>query len=105
MSESAEVGKINLERYQYFPFSIICSINGLPLTRSTNNVSDAVNGLNITLKKAGSTSIEVTRSSEIEEKLTAYTTAFNAVQDFIGNQNEFFGLVIFKYKGPLETRF
>lgn len=62
------------------------SINGLNLTRSTNNVSDAVAGLNITLKKAGSTSIEVTQSTEIEEKLTAYTTAFNAVQDFIGEQ-------------------
>lgn len=62
------------------------SINGLELTRSTNNVSDAVAGLNITLKKAGSTAIEVTQSSEIEEKLTAYTTAYNAVQDFIAEQ-------------------
>ncbi len=62
------------------------SINGLNLTRPTNDVSDAVAGLNITLKKAGSTSIEVVPSSEIEEKLTAYTTAFNAVQDFIGEQ-------------------
>lgn len=62
------------------------SINGLPLSRSTNNVSDAVTGLNITLKKTGSTSIEVAQSTEIEEKLTAYTTAFNAVQDFISDQ-------------------
>ena len=62
------------------------SINGLDLTRSTNDVSDAVVGLTITLKKAGSTAIEVRQSSEIEEKLTAYTAAYNGVQDFISEQ-------------------
>lgn len=64
----------------------VFSINGLSLTRSTNNVSDAVAGLNVTLKKTGSASIEITQSNEIEEKLTAFVTAYNAVQDFIGEQ-------------------
>lgn len=64
----------------------VFSINGLSLTRPTNNVSDAVAGLNLTLKKAGATSIEITESNEIEEKLTAFVTAYNAVQDFIAGQ-------------------
>ncbi len=62
------------------------SINGLSLTRPTNNISDAVAGLSLTLKKTGATSIEITESGEIEEKLTAFVTAYNAVQDFISGQ-------------------
>ncbi len=64
----------------------VFSINGLDLTRSTNNISDAVSGLSLTLKKVGSTSIEVKQSTEIEEKLTALVTAYNAIQDFIAAQ-------------------
>jgi flagellar hook-associated protein 2 len=62
------------------------SINGLDLTRSTNNITNAVSGLNLTLKKTGSTVIDVGESSEIEDKLTALVTAYNAVQDFFAEQ-------------------
>lgn len=62
------------------------SINGLPVVRSTNNISDAVAGLTISLKKVGTTSIDVTRSNDIEEKLEGFVTAYNAVQDFISEQ-------------------
>ena len=62
------------------------TVNGLNITRSTNNVSDAIDGLTINLKKVGSTSVEVARSSEIEEKLNAFITAYNTVQDFVARQ-------------------
>lgn len=62
------------------------SINGLSVVRSTNNVSDAVAGLTLSLKKVGTTFVDVTRSNDIEEKLETFVTAYNAVQDFISEQ-------------------
>lgn len=62
------------------------SINGLTLTRSTNNISDAVAGLSITLKKVGASSIQIGQSSEIGDDLKAFADAYNAVQDFIAGQ-------------------
>lgn len=62
------------------------SINGLDIVRSSNNIADAVSGLNITLKKTGTTSVDVTRSAEVAEKLEAFVTAYNAIQDFVGAQ-------------------
>ncbi|MCC6329240.1 MAG: flagellar filament capping protein FliD, partial [Acidobacteria bacterium] len=62
------------------------SINGLDIVRSANNIADAVSGLNITLKKTGATNVDVTRSAEVTEKLEAFVTAYNAIQDFVGAQ-------------------
>lgn len=62
------------------------SINGLNITRSTNNISDAVGGVSLTLKKAGTTSINVTQSTDIDNKLRGFINAYNAVQDFVGGQ-------------------
>lgn len=62
------------------------SINGLNLTRTTNNVSNAVSGVNLTLKKVGATAIDIAPSNEVEEKLEAFVTAYNAVQDFVAEQ-------------------
>jgi flagellar hook-associated protein 2 len=62
------------------------SINGLDVVRSTNDISDAVSGLNITLKKTGATTIDVTRSADVAEKLDAFVTSYNAIQDFIAAQ-------------------
>lgn len=62
------------------------SVNGLEVVRSTNNVNDAVSGLNITLKKTGATAIDVGRSGDVAEKLEAFVTAYNAIQDFVGTQ-------------------
>ena len=64
----------------------VFSINGLSLTRSSNTVADAVSGVTLTLKKAGSTSIGVTQSTDIENKLRGFVTAYNSVQDFIAGQ-------------------
>lgn len=62
------------------------SINGLSVVRSTNNISDAVAGLTLTLKQTGTAAIEVSRSGEVAEKLEAFVTAYNAIQDFIAAQ-------------------
>lgn len=62
------------------------SINGLDVVRSTNNISDAITGLSFSLKKVGTTSIDVTRSNDIEEKLDAFVSAYNEVQDFVATQ-------------------
>lgn len=62
------------------------TINGLAITRPTNEISNAVSGLTISLKKVGSTVVEVSRSSEIEDKLDAFVKSYNAIQDFIAAQ-------------------
>lgn len=62
------------------------TVNGLPLTRSTNSVSDAVTGVALNFKKVGSASIGVIQSTDIETKLRAFVTAYNAVQDFAAAQ-------------------
>jgi flagellar hook-associated protein 2 len=62
------------------------SVNGLAITRSTNTVSDAIAGVTLNLKKAGTTTIGVTQSADIENKLRGFVIAYNAVQDFINSQ-------------------
>jgi flagellar hook-associated protein 2 len=62
------------------------TVNGLGITRSTNSISDAVTGVTFNLKKAGATSLGVTQSTEIENKLRAFINAYNAVQDFVSGQ-------------------
>lgn len=62
------------------------TINGLSITRSTNTVSDAVAGVTLNLKKAGSTSVSVTQSTDIENKLRGFITAYNTIQEAIANQ-------------------
>lgn len=62
------------------------SINGLAIMRSTNTVSDAVTGVTLNLKKAGSASVGVTQSSDIENKLRGFITAYNTIQDAIASQ-------------------
>jgi len=61
------------------------SVNGLSLTRPTNTISDAVTGITLTLKKAGTTSVSVTQSADIADKLKSFITAYNAIQDFVGS--------------------
>jgi flagellar hook-associated protein 2 len=62
------------------------SINGLAITRSTNTVGDAIAGVTITLKKAGTTTLGVTQSADIENKIRGFVNAYNAIQDAIGSQ-------------------
>jgi flagellar hook-associated protein 2 len=62
------------------------TVNGLNITRSTNTISDAVDGVTLNLKKTGTATIGVTQSTEIENKLRAFINAYNAVQEFANAQ-------------------
>lgn len=62
------------------------TVNGLSITRSTNAISDAVAGVTLNLKKAGATTVGVTQSTDIENKLRGFINAYNAVQDFAAGQ-------------------
>lgn len=62
------------------------TVNGLSLVRSNNSISDAVSGVTLNLKKVGTSSLNVTQSGDVENKLRGFVTAYNAVQDFIAGQ-------------------
>jgi flagellar hook-associated protein 2 len=62
------------------------SINGLSITRGNNNVTDAVAGLSLKLQKTGTTSVAVSASADIQTKLQAFVSAYNAVQGLINAQ-------------------
>lgn len=63
------------------------TINGLAISRSTNTVSDALDGVSLTLKEEGTSSLKVSQNtSAIEGKLIAFVDAYNAVVDFAAAQ-------------------
>ncbi len=62
------------------------SINNLAITRSSNSVTDAIAGVNFSLKDVGSTSITVTQSTDIENKLRSFVLAYNTIQGAINSQ-------------------
>jgi flagellar hook-associated protein 2 len=62
------------------------SVNGLSITRSSNTVADAVTGVTLNLKKAGTASVQINASTEIKSKLQAFIDAYNAVHDFAAGQ-------------------
>lgn len=62
------------------------TLNGLAITRPTNSFSDAVTGVTFNLKKAGSTTVGITQSTEIENKLRGFVKAYNDIQDIVGSQ-------------------
>jgi flagellar hook-associated protein 2 len=62
------------------------TINGLPITRSTNSIADAVSGLTLNLKKTGAATVGVTQSADIENKLRAFVNAYNAIQEISASQ-------------------
>lgn len=77
---------INPPDGDYTKLDAAFTINGLSLTRPTNSISDAVTGVNLTLKKAGATSINITQSTDIENKLRGFLNAYNAIQDIVAGQ-------------------
>ncbi len=62
------------------------SINGLNITRSNNTISDAVSGVTLSLKKAGTATINITQSNDVETKLKSFVDAYNAVQALVAAQ-------------------
>lgn len=56
------------------------TVNGLSVTRSSNSVSDVVEGLTLVLGKAGSSTITVTKdTATVVSAVTDFVTAYNAV--------------------------
>jgi flagellar hook-associated protein 2 len=56
------------------------TVNGLSITRPSNNISDVVQGLTLTLAKEGSSTITVAKNpSAAVNAVTAFVTAYNAV--------------------------
>lgn len=63
------------------------SINGLTITRSTNSISDAIAGMTFDLKKTGAATVTTSNSSsDISNKLQAFVSAYNSVQDLVASQ-------------------
>lgn len=81
-----DLGSLNPPDEDFTKLDAAFSVNGLNITRSTNNISDAIAGVTLTLKKTGSASIGVIQSTDIEDKLKEFVTAYNAVQDFVAGQ-------------------
>jgi flagellar hook-associated protein 2 len=61
-------------------------VNGLTITRASNTVADALEGVTLNLRKVGSSSVEVAASADVSDKLKTFVSAFNAVQDFVNAQ-------------------
>lgn len=62
------------------------TINGLSITRPTNTIDNAIEGVTFSLKKSGTTTLGVTQSTDIENKLRGFINAYNAIQEAIGSQ-------------------
>lgn len=62
------------------------TVGGLEITRSSNTISDAITGITLNLKKAGSVNVQVNNSNDIKNKLDAFINAYNNVQDFVAGQ-------------------
>ncbi|MBL8752610.1 MAG: flagellar filament capping protein FliD [Planctomycetes bacterium] len=64
------------------------TVNGINVTRSTNQVADVFPGITLDLKKAGTATITVsTDSEEIGKKVQEFVDAYNKVVDFFTDQN------------------
>jgi flagellar hook-associated protein 2 len=78
---------LNVTGGDYSQLDAALQVNGLPITRSSNNVSDAVAGMTFSLKGTGAATVSVTaNTSEVTQKLQSFVAAYNDVQDFIAAQ-------------------
>ena len=61
--------------------------NNFTVTRSSNSVSDIIDGVTVNIKKPGSVVIDINRDDEaIKETVQAFADAFNALKDEINTQ-------------------
>ncbi len=66
------------------------TIDGLPMTRSSNSVEGAIDGVSITLKSEGTSNLSVTNDTEaIREKITAFVDAYNAVVTLVSENTAY----------------
>lgn len=66
------------------------TVDGLQITRSTNSITDVINGLTINLKKDNSsTTVSVTADSDaIKKQIEDFVSAYNSVVDFISSKSD-----------------
>ncbi len=62
------------------------TVNGLAITRSSNTIDSAIGGVSLTIKKTGSATIQVTTTTDVENKIRGFVGAYNAVQAFVAAQ-------------------
>jgi flagellar hook-associated protein 2 len=63
------------------------TVNNLPITRSSNTISDVVPGLTLNIKGAGSSTVQVINNTgPFTDKVSNFVDAYNAVQDFVAAQ-------------------
>jgi flagellar hook-associated protein 2 len=71
------------------------NIDGLDLTRSTNTINDVISGATIgllsgTAAAPATTTLNVTQNTaSVVQAVSTFTAAYNAVQDFVTNENKF----------------
>ena len=71
------------------------NIDGLNLTRSTNTINDVIPGATIGLVSGSqaapaTTTLNITQNTaSVIQAVTTFTSAYNAVQDFVTNENKF----------------
>ena len=60
------------------------TVDGVAVTRSSNSISDVVDGLSFTLKEAGQADVEISRDTSIAvNAVKGFTTAYNQLKDQI----------------------
>lgn len=70
------------------------SLNGIPLTRSSNNVSDAVNGVTFNLLQQTPDSVTnytasiVPDTTTVQNTIVSFVSAYNALQSFAAQQTQ-----------------
>ncbi len=68
----------------------VFTIDGLPMTRSSNNVEGAISGVSITLKSEGTSKLSVMNdTAAIQEKITAFVDAYNAVVTLVSDNTAY----------------
>jgi flagellar hook-associated protein 2 len=65
------------------------SVNGISVTRTSNTVSDVIDGVTLTIKSAGTSTLTITNdTSKGIEKIKKFVEEYNAAYDYINNQQK-----------------
>ncbi len=78
------------------------TIDGIAISRSTNTISDAINGVTLDVKATAASPIQVTvnnNTDAIKTQLNDFVKAYNEVQSFVATQTKYDSVT--KTTGPL----
>jgi len=66
------------------------SVDGISMTRSSNTVTDAMTGVTLTLKNAGSTTLSVTNDTDtISQNIQSFVDAYNGVVSYVSDNSAY----------------